>query len=105
MELGEPDKSGRRRPIPIKGSEFRTPVDVVVCAIGQSPNPLIPSTTPGLTIGKDGNIIIDPATGKTSKKGVFAGGDITRGGATVILAMGDGKASAKSIHRYLQSLR
>jgi len=103
MELGEPDKSGRRRPIPIKGSEFRTPVDVVVCAIGQSPNPLIPSTTPGLNIGKDGNIIIDPATGKTSKKGVFAGGDVATGAATVILAMGAARVASRYIEEYMKT--
>ncbi|MEW6684955.1 MAG: NADPH-dependent glutamate synthase [Candidatus Edwardsbacteria bacterium] len=103
MELGEPDASGRRRPIPIKGSEFITPVEVVVVAIGQSPNPLIPQTTSGLEIGKNGNIIADEKTGKTTKKGIFAGGDVTRGGATVILAMGDARVAARSIDEYLKT--
>lgn len=101
MKLGEPDASGRRRPIPIEGSEFRIPVDAVVVSIGQSPNPLIPKTTKGIEVGKWGNIIVDPKTGKTSKKGVWAGGDVVRGGATVILAMGDARVAARSIHQYL----
>jgi glutamate synthase (NADPH/NADH) small chain len=101
MELGEPDASGRRRPIPIEGSNFVTPFDTVVCAIGQSPNPLIAQTTPDIKVGKWGNIEADPATGKTSKKGVWAGGDVVRGGATVILAMGDGRVAARSINEYL----
>lgn len=103
MQLGEPDASGRRRPVPIEGSNFITPVDTVVCAIGQSPNPLIPQTTPDLKVGKWGNIEVDPETGKTSKKGCWAGGDVVRGGATVILAMGDGRVSARSIHEYLKT--
>ncbi|MBN2029454.1 NADPH-dependent glutamate synthase [bacterium] len=102
MELGEPDSSGRRRPIPIEGSNFRIPVDVVVVSIGNSPNPLIPNTTPGLETGKWGNIIIDEETGRTSKKGVFAGGDVASGAATVISAMGAGKKAAKSILQYLR---
>jgi len=101
MKLGEPDSSGRRRPVPIEGSNFITPVDTVVCAIGQSPNPLIPQTTPDLKVGKWGNIEADPKTGKTSKKGCWAGGDVVRGGATVILAMGDGRLAARSIQEYL----
>lgn len=101
MKLGEPDSSGRRRPVPIEGSNFIAPVDTVVCAIGQSPNPLIPQTTPDLKVGKWGNIEADPKTGKTSKKGCWAGGDVVRGGATVILAMGDGRIAARSIHEYL----
>lgn len=101
MKLGEPDSSGRRRPIPIEGSEFRIPVDVVVVSIGQSPNPLIPKTTKGLDTGKWGNIIVDPKTGKTSKRGVWAGGDVVRGGATVILAMGDARIAARSMHQFL----
>jgi len=100
-QLGEPDASGRRRPVPIKDSNFRIPVDVVVLAIGQSPNPLIPKTTPDLKTQKDGVVIIDNETGKTSKKGVFAGGDVATGGATVILAMGQGKKAAKAIDEYL----
>ena len=102
-ELGEPDASGRRRPVPIKGSNFRIPVDVVVLAIGQSPNPLIPKTTPDLKTGKNGVVIIDSETGKTSKKGVFAGGDVATGGATVILAMGQAKKAAKAIEEYFKT--
>jgi glutamate synthase (NADPH/NADH) small chain len=101
MELGEPDKSGRRRPIPIDGSNFMVKVDTVVVAIGQSPNPLIAQTTPELKVGKWGNIEVDEATGKTSIEGVWAGGDVVRGGATVILAMGDGRIAATSIHETL----
>jgi len=101
MELGEPDASGRRKPIPIKDSNFITKVDVVVCAIGQSPNPLILQTTPDIKAGKWGNIEVDPKTGKTSKKRCWAGGDVVRGGATVILAMGDGRVAARSIQEYL----
>jgi glutamate synthase (NADPH/NADH) small chain len=102
-ELGEPDASGRRRPMPIEGSNFRIPVDVVVVAIGQSPNPLIPKTTPGLETGRRGNIVVDPETMKTSKKGVFAGGDVATGGATVIMAMGQGKIAARAIDEYLRT--
>lgn len=103
MELGEPDASGRRRPIAIEGSNYITPVDMVVCAIGQSPNPMIPQTTPDLKVGKWGNIEADPKTGKTSKKGCWAGGDVVRGGATVILAMGDARLAANSMHEYLKT--
>ena len=102
-KLGEPDASGRRRPVPIKGSNFRVPVDVVVLAIGQSPNPLIPKTTPDLKTGKNGVVIVDNETMKTSKKGVFAGGDVATGGATVILAMGQGKKAARAIDEYLRT--
>jgi glutamate synthase (NADPH/NADH) small chain len=102
-QLGEPDASGRRRPVPIEDSNFRIPVDVVVLAIGQSPNPLIPKTTPDLKTGKDGVVIVDDETMKTSKKGVFAGGDVATGGATVILAMGQGKKAAKAIDEYLKT--
>jgi len=102
MELGETDSSGRRRPVPLEGSNFRIPVDVVVVSIGNSPNPLIPNTTPGLEISKWGTIIIDEETGKTSKKGVFAGGDVATGAATVISAMGAGRKAARAIHRYLK---
>ena len=104
MELGEPDDSGRRRPIPIEGSEAIIPMDAVICAIGNSPNPLVPDTTPGLEAGKWGNIKADEATGKTSKDRVWAGGDVVSGAATVILAMGAGRTAAKSIHEYLCSL-
>lgn len=101
MELGEPDASGRRRPVPVPGSEFVLPVDTVVIAIGQSPNPLVPQTTPDLAVQKWGGIVADEATGKTSKEGVYAGGDAVTGAATVILAMGAGKKAAKAIHEYL----
>ncbi len=103
MELGEPDASGRRRPVPIEGSNFKLPVDVVVVAIGNSPNPLVPSTTPGFEIGRKGNIVIDEKTGKTSKRGVFAGGDIATGAATVISAMGAAKLAARAIDEYLKT--
>lgn len=102
-QLGEPDASGRRRPVPIKDSNFRIQIDVAVLAIGQSPNPLIPKTTPDLKTGKDGVVIIDNETGRTSKKGVFAGGDVATGGATVILAMGQGKKAAKAMDEYLKT--
>jgi glutamate synthase (NADPH/NADH) small chain len=101
MELGEPDSSGRRRPVPVEGSNYRIPVDVVVVSIGNSPNPLIPNTTEGLETSKWGTIIIDEATGRTSKKGVFAGGDVATGAATVISAMGAGRKAARSIQTYL----
>ncbi len=101
MQLGEPDESGRRRPVPIENSNYTLEVDTVVVAIGQGPNPLIPRTTPGLQTGKHGIITIDPETGATSKPGVFAGGDVATGGATVILAMGAGKKAAQAIHTYL----
>ena len=104
MELGEPDDSGRRRPVPIKGSEKIIPVDAVVCAIGNSPNPLISKTTPGLKMGKRGNIEADEETGKTSRESIWAGGDVVTGAATVILAMGAGRKAARSIHEYLCSL-
>ncbi len=103
MELGEPDASGRRRPVPVPGSEFLTEVDLVVVAIGQSPNPLIPQTTEGLKVGKWGNIEVDWKTMETSIPGVFSGGDIVRGGATVILAMGDGRLAAENMDRYLMT--
>ena len=103
MELGEPDDSGRRRPVPIKGSEFRMPVDAAVCSIGNSPNPLIPMTTPGLESGRNGNIVADEETGRTSRDGVWAGGDVVTGAATVISAMGAGRKAAKDIHEYLMN--
>jgi glutamate synthase (NADPH/NADH) small chain len=102
-ELGEPDSSGRRRPIPIEGSEFEIPVQTVVVSIGQGPNPLVTSTTPGLTLNKWGNITVDEKTMATSIPGVYAGGDIVTGAATVILAMGAGKVAAASINEYLKS--
>jgi glutamate synthase (NADPH/NADH) small chain len=101
MKLGEPDSSGRRRPVPMENSNFRIPVDVVVVSIGNSPNPLVPNTTPGLETSKWGTIIIDEETGKTSKKGVFAGGDVATGAATVISAMGAGRKAARAMHQFL----
>jgi glutamate synthase (NADPH/NADH) small chain len=101
MQLGEPDASGRRRPVPMDGSEFETTLDTVIVAIGNTPNPLIPSTTPGLDLGRHGTIQADPETGRTSKPRVFAGGDIVTGAATVIEAMGAGKRSARAIHHLL----
>lgn len=103
MELGEPDESGRRRPVAIKGSEFRIPVDVVIVAIGNASNPLVPATTPDLAVNKWGNIVAAEETLKTSKKGVFAGGDIVLGAATVILAMGQGRKAAQAINEYLET--
>jgi glutamate synthase (NADPH) small chain len=100
MELGEPDASGRRSPVPVPGSEFEVPCDVVIEAIGTRANPLLTQTTPDLKVNRRGYIEVD-ADGMTSKPGVFAGGDIVRGAATVILAMGDGKRAAGSIDRYL----
>lgn len=103
MELGEPDASGRRRPVEIEGSEFEMECDTVIMALGTNPNPLIPSTTEGLDINKWKCIIADEETGQTSKEGVFAGGDAVTGSATVILAMGAGKEAAKGIHEYLSN--
>jgi len=101
MELGEPDSSGRRRPVPLPGSEFEIPLSVAVMAIGTSANPIVQSTTPGLATNKRGYIQADESTQRTSRVGVFAGGDIVTGSATVILAMGAGRRAAKSIHEYL----
>jgi glutamate synthase (NADPH/NADH) small chain len=103
MTLGEPDSSGRRRPVPLPDSNYRIPADVVVLAIGQSPNPLIPRTTADLQTGREGIIVTDPATGKTSKRGVFAGGDVATGGSTVIAAMGAGKSAAVAIDEFLRT--
>jgi glutamate synthase (NADPH/NADH) small chain len=103
MELGEPDLSGRRRPVPVEGSEFDIEVDVLVMAIGQGPNPLLISTIPELELTEKGNIKASPVTGKTSMKGVFAGGDIVSGAATVILAMGAGKDAARAIDNYIRT--
>lgn len=102
MELGEPDASGRRRPVPIEGSEFELEVDIVVVAIGVNANPLLTNASPNLDLNKWGNIVVDD-NGMTTIPGVFAGGDIVRGGATVILAMGDGKNAAYKIDEYLKS--
>ncbi len=103
MELGEPDDSGRRRPVPMKGSEFVIDIDTVVVAIGAGSNPLVQSTTPGLETNKWNYIIADEETGQTSREGVFAGGDIVTGAATVILAMGAGRKAARAIHKYVMS--
>ncbi|MCC8051108.1 MAG: NADPH-dependent glutamate synthase [Clostridiales bacterium] len=103
MELGEPDASGRRRPVAISGSEFDLDVDTVIMSLGTSPNPLISSTTIGLDVNRKKCIIADEETGKTSKDAVFAGGDAVTGAATVILAMGAGKAAAKGIHEFLSA--
>jgi glutamate synthase (NADPH/NADH) small chain len=101
MELGEPDASGRRRPVAIEGSEFDLPLSVAIISVGTSANPVIQRTTPGLATDRRGYIQADPTTQRTSCKGVFAGGDIVTGSATVILAMGAGRRAAKSIHEYL----
>ena len=103
MELGEPDASGRRRPVEIPGSEYEIDVDTVIMSLGTSPNPLISSTTIGLDTNKRKCIIADEETGKTSKEGVYAGGDAVTGAATVILAMGAGKAAAKGIDEFLKN--
>ena len=101
MELGESDASGRRRPIPIEGSEFITEVDTAICAIGNSPNPLIPKTTPGLEVNERRGTIVADDNGGTSKAMVWAGGDVVSGAATVILAMGAGRVAADAIHEAL----
>lgn len=103
MALGEPDRSGRPRPVPIEGSDFVVPVDVVIVAIGNGANPIITAATPAIETSKWGNIVANPETGRTSMKGVWAGGDIVRGGATVILAMGDGRRAAAAIDEYLRT--
>ena len=102
MELGEPDADGRRRPVAIAGSEFVLPADVAIIGVGTTANPLIQSTTPDLATNKRNYIVADPETMRTSKRGVFAGGDIVTGGATVILAMGAGRKAAKAIDEYLE---
>ncbi len=101
MELGEPDDSGRRRPIPIEGSEFEIEATTVVIAVGNGPHPLIPQTTPHLDLNRWGSIVADPETGLTSIRGVYAGGDIVTGAATVIEAMGAGKRAAVAMHAFL----
>jgi glutamate synthase (NADPH/NADH) small chain len=102
MQLGEPDASGRARPVAIPGSEFVIPCDLVVVAVGTRANPLLTATCPELKLNQHGNIIVDD-NGMTSLPGVFAGGDIVRGAATVILAMGDGKRAARAMDDYLNS--
>jgi len=101
MELGEPDDSGRRRPVAIKGSEFEMECDLCIVAVGSGANPLLTSETPDMKLNRWGNVVTNEATGKTTKKGVWAGGDIVTGAATVILAMGAGREAADSIHDYL----
>lgn len=103
MELGEPDASGRRRPVPIEGSEYELETDLVIVSVGVSPNPLIPQSLPDLDVSRWGTIIVDDKEMQSSIPGLFAGGDIVRGGATVILAMGDGRNAAAGIHKYLQN--
>jgi glutamate synthase (NADPH/NADH) small chain len=103
MKLQDPDESGRRRPVEIEGSEFELELDTVIMALGTSPNPLISSTTKGLKTDKYGCIVADEVTGVTSREGIFAGGDAVTGSATVILAMGAGKAAAKAMNQYLLS--
>lgn len=101
MQLGEPDASGRRRPQAVEGSNHALEVDLVIAAIGNSPNPLIRTTTPGLDVDRRGCLIVDEETLCTTREGVYAGGDAVTGAATVILAMGAGKKAAASIHEYL----
>lgn len=105
MELGEPDATGRRSPVPVKGSGFTLSCDTVIMAIGTSPNPLIKSTTPGLTVNRRGGIVVEETTGLTSLSGVYAGGDAVTGAATVILAMGAGKTAATAIDQFLQTTK
>ena len=104
MELGEPDASGRRRPVPIEGREFVLDVDAVIMAIGTSPNPLIKNTTKGLEVNKRGGIVVNE-DGLTSREGIYAGGDAVTGAATVILAMGAGRKAAAAIDEYLKEKR
>ncbi|MEW6580414.1 MAG: FAD-dependent oxidoreductase, partial [Chloroflexota bacterium] len=104
MELGEPDASGRRRPVPVEGSQFTIDVDTVVVAIGNGPNPLVPKTTAGLEVdARHGTVKTNLETMRTSKRSVFAGGDIAVGAATVILAMGHGRKAARSIDHFLRT--
>jgi len=101
MELGEPDDSGRRKPVPVKGSEYTEPVDIVIISVGTGANPLLTKSTPNLKLDRRDYIVVDEDTGATSVPGVYAGGDIVRGAATVILAMGDGRKASTAMHRYL----
>jgi glutamate synthase (NADPH/NADH) small chain len=101
MALSEPDEGGRKRPVPLPDSEFQIPVDIVIMALGTSANPIVPQSTKDLQLDKRGYIVVDDETGQTSIKGVYAGGDIVTGSATVILAMGAGRKVSQSIHRYL----
>jgi glutamate synthase (NADPH/NADH) small chain len=104
MELGEPDASGRRKPVPIKGNEFDMACDTVIMAIGNEPNPVFVRATPGIEVTKWGTIVVDPETHATSRSGVYAGGDIVSGAATVINAMGAGKKASAAMHQYLLAL-
>ena len=101
MELGEPDASGRRSPVPIEGSEFEMPVDTVIFALGTSPNPIVFTDAQGLERSRHGTVVADPETGRTKLAGVWAGGDVVTGAATVISAMGAGKRAAADMHRFL----
>ncbi len=103
MELGEPDASGRRRPVPREGSEFEIELDTVIMSLGTKSNPILSQTTPDLKVNKWGYIVTDEKTGATSKPGVYAGGDIVTGAATVIQAMGAGKCAARAMHDHIQS--
>jgi glutamate synthase (NADPH/NADH) small chain len=103
MELGEPDSSGRRRPVPIEGSEYEIETDLVIVSVGVSPNPLIPQSLPDLKVSRWGTIIVDDKEMQSSIPELFAGGDIVRGGATVILAMGDGRNAAVGIDNYIKN--
>jgi len=105
MELGEPDASGRRAPVPVNGAVDEIPVDMVIVSVGVSPNPIIPTSIKGLEISRRGTIIVDEHSMRSSLADIYAGGDIVRGGATVILAMGDGRHAAESMHRYLKSTK
>jgi len=104
MELGEPDASGRRKPVPVPGDTVWIDVDVVIVSVGVSPNPLIPRSVPGLEVSRRGTIVVNERM-QTSIPYLFAGGDIVRGGATVILAMGDGRKAAAGMHEYLSQSR
>jgi len=105
MELGEPDESGRRRPVPVPGSEFVIDVDTMISAVGTDPNPLLVRSVPGLKLGRHGNVVINEETGETSVPGIFAGGDIVTGSATVIAAMGAGKLAARGIDKFIRAKR
>ncbi|NLG79588.1 MAG: NADPH-dependent glutamate synthase [Firmicutes bacterium] len=105
MELGEPDESGRRRPVPVPGSEFVIDIDTMISAVGTDPNPLLVRSVPGLKLGRHGNVIVNEETGETSVPGVFAGGDIVTGSATVIAAMGAGKIAARGIDKFIRAKR
>ena len=102
MELGEPDASGRRSPVPVEGAIEEIPVDLVIVSVGVSPNPLIPNSIPELEVSRRGTIVVNEDSMKSSLDDIYAGGDIVRGGATVILAMGDGRHAAASMHEALQ---